>query len=290
MKKILFIVNPLSGTDRIKTLTKDIEQHLNLNIFSYKIIYTQYAKHATKLATEAAENKFDIVVAVGGDGSVNDVIHGIYGTDVIMGIIPKGSGNGLARSLKIPLKESKAIQLINKLNVQEIDIGQANENLFASNAGVGFDTLVTSDFKNNTRRGLLSYLQIIIKNIWTYQTKKWNYKIDGKPQQSNSFMLTIANAAQLGYGFQIAPQADLTDGYFNLVNIKKIPVLWTPLLALKAFTGKINKSRFVSTQKIKEISIQHPDLNLLQVDGESLVCQQKVHIKMMPKKLKILTA
>lgn len=288
MKKVLFIINPLSGTNRIKALKNDIEENLDLNSFSYEIVYTEFPKHGTSLASEAANKGFDIIVAVGGDGSVNDVIKGLYGTQAILGIIPMGSGNGLARSLKVPLKEGRAIQLINKLSVCEIDIGKADGHLFASNAGVGFDAVVTNEFSNNERRGFLAYIGIILKNIWSYKPKKWTVEIDGKISTTTSFMLTAANAVQLGYGFQIAPESQIDDGYLDLVNIKKFPVLMASVIALRAFSGTIHKSRFVTTQKIKKVRISHPELNQLQLDGENLPCGNEIIIEVLPKKLKVI--
>ncbi|HLS29667.1 MAG TPA: diacylglycerol kinase family protein, partial [Flavobacteriaceae bacterium] len=276
MKKVLFIINPLSGTDRIKALQKDIEKNLDLNVFDYEIIYTQFPNHGEILAVEGVKKNFDIIVAVGGDGSVNDVIKGLYGSPAILGIIPMGSGNGLARSLKIPLNEVKAIQLLNTFHIQEIDVGKADGHLFASNAGVGFDQVVTDEFSNNQRRGFLAYIGIILKNIWFYKPKKWTIEIDGKTTKTNSFMLTVANAVQLGYGFQIAPKSKIDDGYFDLVNVKKFPVLLASLIALRAFSGTIHKSRFVTTQKIKKVRISHPELNQFQLDGENLPCGNEI--------------
>jgi len=289
MKKVLFIINPFAGTDRIKALTKAIDQHLDVKKYQYEITYTKYAKHATKLVEDAAENSFDIIIIVGGDGSINEVIQSIYKTNPILGIIPKGSGNGLAKSLKIPFKNAKAIQLINDLNIQEIEVGKVNEKLFISSVGVGFDAVVTAAFQNHKRRGFFTYIYIILKYIWTYKAKKWNFTIDEKSHQSQSFMLNIANGKYLGYSFQIAPKAKLNDGFFEVVNLKKHPILYTPIIAIKAFTGKIDKSRFVTIQKAKEISIYHPDLNKIQLDGESVSCANEIHIKMMPKKIKIIS-
>lgn len=287
MKKILFIINPKSGTDRIKALQKDIDLYLD-DKFDAEIIYTEYAKHGTNIARKAVKNRVDIVVVVGGDGSVNDVVNGLYGSDVIMGIIPKGSGNGLARSLKISLKETAAIQKLNDLNVKKINVGSANHRLFVSNAGVGFDAVITNQFTKSTQRGFLSYIGLILKNIFTYKPKKWQFKINGKTKQETAFMLTAANAVQLGYGFQIAPEAKLDDGLLDVVTIRKFPILLGGKLTLGAFTGKILKSKYVEAEKTKEIEVYHPNLQLMQVDGEAMTCDSTVKIKIMPKQLRVL--
>ncbi len=288
MKSVLFIINPHSGVDRLKSIEKAIDEHLDKTLFSYKIAHTAYAKHGIELAQQGVKDDFDLIVAVGGDGSVNDVLHGIYGSDVTLGIIPMGSGNGLARSLDIPLSPAKAIALINQWHIHPIDVGQADGHLFLSNAGVGFDTLVTEKFSHSEHRGLTAYTSIVIKNFWTYTPKTWQVTIDGKTTETEAFMLTAANAKQLGYGFQIAPKAELCDGLFDLVLVKKFPALMGGIISIRAFLGAITESAYISTHKAKEITITHPDLKALQVDGETFTCNSSITIKMMPKQLKVL--
>lgn len=289
MKKVLFIINPRSGVDRVKALKKDIEESLDHHLFSYEIVYTEYARHGIELAKIGVDKGFDLIVAVGGDGSVNDVINGLYGTDGILGIIPKGSGNGLARSLGIPLKTSAAIALLNGWNIRSIDIGEADGHLFASNAGVGFDTIVTEKFSKSKRRGLIAYLSVILKNVWKYPVKNWQLVVDGKQEDCTAFMLTIANAVQLGYGFQIAPKAKLEDGLFDLVSVRKFPKALASTIALRAFTGRIGNSPYVNIRQAKEIMISHPDLKLLQIDGEAIACSSRIVIRMMPEKLSVIS-
>lgn len=288
-KKALFIINPMAGVDRVKALEEAISKNLDSQKFDYEIAYTQYAKHGIEIARQAAKESVDVVVAVGGDGSVNDVVHGLYGSETLLGILPKGSGNGLARSLKIPLKTDVAIKALNDLNITPIDVAQANETLFVSNAGVGFDTTVTEDFKHNKRRGFLTYTAIVLKNLTKYKPKKWQLQTTDGSWESKSFMLTVANAKQLGYGFQIAPEADLQDGLLELVDIRPFPILLGAGLTLKAFLGKTHQSRYVTTRRIREIEISHPELKIFQVDGESFQCNGKVSIKVLTQRLKVIT-
>lgn len=290
MKKVLFIINPHSGVDRVKALKKAIDENLNHQLFQYEIVYTEYAKHGILLAREGVEKGFDLIVAVGGDGSVNDVMNGLYRTKGVLGIVPKGSGNGLARSLGIPLKETTAIRLLNEWNIRNIDIGEADGHLFASNAGVGFDTVVTDKFSKSKHRGLRAYLSVILKNVLKYPVREWQLVLDGKSEKCAAFMLTAANAVQLGYGFQIAPKAKLEDGLFDFVTVRKFPKALASTIALRAFTGKIAQSPYVSIRQVKEIIISHPDLNLLQFDGEAVTCGNRIVIEMLPEKLKVLAA
>lgn len=288
MKKVLFIINPKSGVDRVKAIENLIDGHLDKAKFAAEIAFTQYAKHGTELARDAALRGYNIVVAVGGDGSVNDIIAGLYNTDVSLAIIPKGSGNGLARTLKIPLDTAKAIAVINQEKYSKIDLGEANRHLFVSNVGVGFDALVAKKFAKSNRRGIAMYSWIVIKHLWRYKEWVWELEVDGKIYKEKSFILTIANARQFGYNFQIAPLADLQDGLFDIVILKKYPKILGAFIAIRAFRGTLLKSRFVQYLQGKNVIIRHPALNLLQVDGDVHSCSKEIKITLLPAALNIL--
>lgn len=288
MEKIVFIINPRSGVDRVKALQELISTHLDQQRFLPEIAYTQYPKHGTELAKQAVANGCSIVVAVGGDGSVNDIIAGIHGTDARLAIIPKGSGNGLARSLKIPLDPAKALGLINTGNTVSIDLGQADDKIFVSNAGVGFDALVARKFAKSRRRGLAAYSWIVTKLLWTYKEWKWEVEVDGEQLQEKAFILTVANAEQFGYNFRIAPVADLQDGLFDIVIIRKYPKIFGAAIALRAFNGSLLKSRYVRHLRGRKVTIRHPQLSLLQLDGDVHPCNAEVQIQMLPLALNII--
>jgi len=288
-EKILFIINPRSGVDRVKAIQNTINTYLDQQKYSYEIAYTQYARHGTELAKSAAANGVKIVVPVGGDGSVNDIICGLRNTpDVKLAIIPKGSGNGLARTLGIPLDPAKAIDVINRGMAERIDLGMANDVIFSSNIGVGFDALVARKFSKSKRRGMAVYSWIVTKHLWTYKEWKWDLEIDGLQLYKKAFILTVANAQQFGYNFKIAPVADLQDGLFDIVVIKKFPKIIGGLIAIKAFNGTLLKSRFVEHYKGKNIIIRQQGLTLMQADGDVHACKEEIKIRMLPKALSVL--
>lgn len=265
-----------------------IEKNLDLRQFSYEIAFTKYAKHGIEITKNAVLNGISIIVAVGGDGSVNDIVNGIIGSETTLAIIPKGSGNGLSRSLNIPMNTKKAIQLINAGKIVKIDAGKINGHLFVSNAGVGFDSLVIDKFTNSKQRGFRAYSKIITQHILAYKPLHFLIDIDGKKMKEQAFMLTIANGIQLGYGFKIAPLANVQDGIFDIVILKKFPKVLALSIALKAFTGKIHKSKFTIHLKGKHIKIEHPNLTHFQFDGEAQVCNQSVEIEMVPNSINVL--
>ena len=281
-KHIVFIVNPKSGVERQKEISRAVTAHLDPKLYTHEILNTQYAKHGTELAREAAEKGAYAVVAVGGDGSVNDIVLGLIGTDTILGIIPKGSGNGMARTMGIPLDVAAAVQLINRGKVGTIDVGYANEQLFVSNAGVAFDALISKKFAKSKKRGLMVYSWLVTKYLWLYKTWNFDITIDGKKLQENAFMVNVANGTQFGYNFRIAPMARYDDGILDIIIIRKFPKILGGLIAFRAMTGTIASSPYVQHHTGKEITISHPSLSLMQTDGDAHACSNSITFRVVP--------
>jgi diacylglycerol kinase (ATP) len=281
-KHIVFIVNPKSGTERRKEIETAVRNNLDKARFTYEIQETQFAKHGTQLAKDAASKGAYAVVAVGGDGSVNDIATGLAGSNTILGIIPKGSGNGMARTMGIPLFVEDAVKVINKEHVQAIDVAYANDRLFVSNAGVAFDALISKKFAKSERRGLAVYSWLVTKYMWLY--KEWDFSItvDGQELKERAFMVNVANGKQFGYNFHIAPMADYTDGVLDVIVIKKFPKILGGLIALRAMSGTIAKSPFVRHYTAKEVTITHPDLRLMQTDGDAHECTNRIKFSIRP--------
>lgn len=278
-KHLVFIINPKSGVEREKAIQQAIDEQLDVNKFSYEIDHTEYAKHGTKLAAEAAARGAYAVVAVGGDGSVNDIVAGLIGTDTALAIIPKGSGNGMARSLSIPLKEQEAIAVINKGNTIMMDIGYANDRPFISNAGVAFDALISKKFAKSVRRGFAIYSWLVTRYMWTYKEWDWDITIDGKKIKEKAFIISVANGKQFGYNFKIAPDANWTDGLLDIIIIRKFPKILGGILVMRAMKGTITESCYVDHYRGKEITLSHPELKLMQTDGDAHDCGNTIHFR-----------
>jgi diacylglycerol kinase (ATP) len=287
-KHLAFIINPKSGVDRIKAIQHTIETRLDKDQYSYEIIHTQYAKHGTELAKQAAAKGAYAVVAVGGDGSVNDIVAGLIGTETALAIIPKGSGNGMARTMGIPLKEGEAIDVINKGNTLHIDIGFANGHPFISNAGVAFDALISKKFAKSTRRGLAIYSWLVTKHMWTYNEWKWDITIDGEKIKERAFIISVANGKQFGYNFKIAPDADWTDGLFDVIIIRRFPKVLGGMLVLRAMRGTILKSPYVKHYLGREVTLSHPELKLMQTDGDAHPCVNEINFTLKQRAQKVI--
>lgn len=291
MKKLLvFIINPKSGVDRVKAIQELIDKHLNQDKFSYQIEYTEFAGHGTQLAKTAVQNRAYAVVAVGGDGSVNDVIKGLYGSETKLAIIPKGSGNGLARSLSIPMNELEAIKNINRDSIDKIDLVHVNQYISASNAGVGFDAIVCQLFAKSTTRGLFSYFKIINQLLWTYKSEFWEIEIDGIKYNQHAFLVNIANGQQFGYNFIIAEKANWTDGLMDVIIIKPFPKIFAAILALRMMKRNLSNSKYVQHLTAKKVVISQANtIKWMQIDGESVAAEnQKIEFAIQNKMLEVL--
>ena len=281
MRKILFIINRKAGTDREKRLENVIREVLPEPAFSVQIIHLAYLGHGTDLAREAVQQGVDTVVAVGGDGSINEIAQGLIGANTALAVIPLGSGNGLARALKIPLDVRKALQLIVDNKRDAIDAGYANEYLFLSNAGVGFDALIADKFRNTKKRGLWGYAKLVIKSFREYKGNNYSIDIDGNKLDRPAFLLSVANGNQMGYEFKLAPQASLFDGLLDIVIVRPVSFLGLLPLSIYSLLGTVHKTSYMQHFTGRDVTIRSPQLNYLQVDGDAvpLGTNGEVHIK-----------
>ncbi len=286
MKKVLYIINPISGVGRQKIIEKMLVKYSAKNI-NYTIKYTEYAKHAIELTKQYSAN-FDAIVVVGGDGSVNEVGQALINSNTAFGIIPTGSGNGLARHLQIPLKIKDAILNINNFNVLTIDTASINNTFFINVAGIGFDALIAHKFAKYGKRGFSSYIKITSKEFKKYKSQKINLTIDENKINDEVFLLSIANGSQFGNNAYIAPTASMNDGKLNITTLKKFPLISAPKLAYKLFTKKIDKLKIAKSYKAKSIIIEQNGKILAHIDGEPVVFSDKIEINIIPHSLKII--
>ncbi len=244
-RKILFVINPISGGRAKYNFPEKIDKYLDKTKFEYECVFTEYHGHGSVLAAEAIKNGADILVAVGGDGTINEVASEVDGTDKLMGIIPFGSGNGLARSLGIPVGDVQAIRRINNFHVSKIDTGTFNGKKFFNMAGVGFDAQISSRFAENIKRGLINYIKIVFSEVSNYDCQDYHLTIDGKEYEFKAFMISIANSSQYGNNAHISPFASLEDGLLDICIVKPFPLYIFPALALRMFRKNSHKSNYL---------------------------------------------
>lgn len=282
--KIIFIVNPFSGIGRQKGIELQIEKNLDVGKFAYKVVYTEAPNHARTLSEQAMMENFDVIVAVGGDGTVNEVAQPIVGTKTLLAIIPSGSGNGLARHLHIPIETEKAIQVINALNSKSIDTVEVNNQFFVSIAGVGFDAQVARKFAGQKRRGFFKYMQITFREYFRYRPKKFTMVVDGQKIVRRALFISFANSDQFGYNTSISPNARIDDGLIDICIMKKVP-FWKILLVIPLlFTKKIDRSPYMEIIRAKMVDIKQKK-KTINLDGEPVKMSRQLHIEVKPKSL-----
>ena len=288
-KRIKFIINPISGTRDKEYIESYIIKHIKHTDFFFDIDYTEYAQHATIISKEATEKSYDAVIAIGGDGSINEIASSLTQTNTALGIIPNGSGNGLAHYLNIPLNVQRAIKIINDYKIIDVDTATINNKLFVSVAGLGFDALVAEGFAHSKTRGFFSYLKVIIQNYFSYKRGTYTLYYNGKKIEKKVMMITLANSNQFGYNSIIAPDAVINDGLLDVCLIEKVPFMEAPLLSLLLFLRRIDESRRIEIFKTKELTIiQNSKKRVVHIDGDPQIFSKKLHIKVHPKTLKLI--
>jgi diacylglycerol kinase (ATP) len=288
IRKIAFIINPKSGTDRNKIVEHHIHKYFEPTKFECHIYQTQHAGHATEIAAQCAKEHFETVVAIGGDGTVNEVARGIINTGTSLGIVPKGSGNGLARTCNIPLQAEKALQLIAKGYLKNIDVGFANGELFLSNAGTGFDSYVAMQCKQKNTRGLMMYIRTSVIAFTTYKSKTYNITIDGKEKNYKAIMVSIANGNEFGYGFKIAPTASNFDGKLDVMIIKPLNIFTAGKVSFHAWWGNLHKYSKVTHITGRKIIIRSKQMMDYQIDGDAKIVEQQLEIEILTKALNVI--
>lgn len=287
-RRIAFIVNPKAGTRLQNSIRENLEKHLSHRIFTYQTLFTEKSGHATELARQAAANGFDVVVAVGGDGSINEVAAGLVGTKVALGIVPAGSGNGLAMHLGYGRDIAGAVKKLNFAEEKTIDGGLLNGQFFINLAGIGFDGMVSNLMRNAEKRGFFPYFLKSVEAGLNYEPKDCRLEIDGKIVEEKCFAITVANGPMYGYNFQIAPDALLDDGFFEIVLLKDAP-RWQYFAALPSMlNGGIYEQSFVQHFHAKRLKISCEGENYVHLDGEGDKMTGDLNFEIMPKCLKIL--
>ena len=265
--KVQAIINPISGVGSKRKIPKMIEGICSKKNCSLNISFTEYAGHASELTRQAIEEGAEYILAVGGDGTVNEIARAMIHSNAILGIIPKGSGNGLARELHIPMDVKRAIDLIAKGHVTTIDCCRANGQVFFCTCGVGFDAAVSQKFANEKRRGSLTYIKNTIEEYLSYKPEPYELVVDNQTIKEKAFLVACANASILSpfMPLDIAP------------------------LAIQLFTKQIDRNSKIKTMKAQQVTIirQHP--GVMHLDGEPIMADRRIDITVEPKALHVLT-
>ena len=289
-KRIVFVVNPIAGKGRKGQFPSWVKELLDHSLYDYEIWYTKCKGHAKQLAEQAAAEGFDVVAAVGGDGTVNEVSQALIGKDCSMAIIPFGSGNGLARMLHLPLQPPRAIKnILNKCRSKYIDTALVNGVPFVSIAGFGLDAETADAFAKDGHRGFLTYSKIAVEKYFHSQIDSCTITLnDNVTFDSRPLMVTFANSNQFGYEAKIAPKAVLDDGLLDVCILKKPILPAAPFVATQLMAGHIHFSPYFQSLQAKKIFVQRKKNAVVNIDGEPIMMDKDLLVEIKPLSLRVL--
>jgi YegS/Rv2252/BmrU family lipid kinase len=287
-KRIAFIINPRSGINSKKDLPSLIEKTLDKNLYEASVFYTQRAGHATEISKDLLTKGFDVIVAVGGDGTVNEIAKILIHSNAALGIIPGGSGNGLARHLDISLDAEKAIRILNENYSIQMDTASMNNSPFFVTSGVGFDAHIGHQFSKRKKRGFGTYVRVTLSEFLFYKSKSYQISAPFGELETKAFLVTIGNTAQYGNNAFICPYADVQDGLLDISIIRPFPKIFALDLGRRLFNRTINRSRYATTFTSASIRIEREEEGPVHIDGEPVMMGKELDIKINPASLKVM--
>lgn len=290
-EKIVFFINPISGTKKKDNFPDRILKLVDSSRFDAEIYITKHKGDAADVVKQKLDDGYRRFVAVGGDGTVNEIATALVDTEGILGIIPIGSGNGLARHLKIPLNLEKSMELINSGKYDSIDYGRINGLPFFSTCGVGFDAHIGFKFAEATSRGFMTYLKTTLKEYFNYKPKKYRLKINGEQKlKTRAFLITVANASQYGNNAYISPKSDVQDGELEICVLAPFKKYRSVEIGIRLFAKTMDKSPKMTTIKAENIVLKRKRPGVVHFDGEPCMMGRKLKIRIVPKGLKVMVA
>ncbi len=291
-QRILFIINPISGVFKKEGIPEKIAKYLDYVKYDFTIRYTQYAGHATEMARDAVKDGYGVVVAVGGDGSINEVARGLIGTEVALGVIPYGSGNGMAGHLKLPVRNAKkAIEVLNTGKVTKIDAVNTTCGYFFSVGGFGFDAHAARRFRSQVMRGFFSYMIASAREVfYHYQPSYAKIQIDDIEVERETYLFTAFNSSQFGYKLGVFPATSMHDGMMDVILVRSFPLkrLFTIFIAMLLKRPDLVPE--AESFRAKKIKIYGSPKRVYQFDGDHFIFHEDLYMEIEPNALNIIVA
>ena len=287
--RVTFIVNPISGTGSKSALPSLVEQTLDKERFETCIVTTEYRGHAAEIAKAEAEKKTDIVVAVGGDGTVNEVARSLVHTETALAIVPCGSGNGLARHLCLPMDMKKAISIINECRIEQFDFGIINDLPFFCTCGMGFDAFISLKFAEAGKRGPITYVENVLKEGLKYKPETYEVSDDTGSHRHKAFLIACANASQYGNNAYIAPGATMKDGQMDVIIMEPFNALDAPQIAADLFMKTLTNNSKIKTFRTNKLHIHRKEPGAIHFDGDPIMTGTDIDVSIEHLGLRIVT-
>lgn len=288
MPRALAIINPKSGTSSKGNVAQKINEAFLQSDYTLYTSYTRHAGHAYELARQAVRDGYDRIIAVGGDGTVNEVARALRHTGVSLAIIPMGSGNGLARALGLPMNVGEAALIAAGGSEELIDCCQANEKPFFCTCGMGFDAEVSAAFSEAPFRGFLSYAKTSIEHYIKYRPEPYRIEIEGEGViETEAFVVAAANASQYGNNAHIAPRASMQDGKVDIVVLRPFNVLDLPQITLQLFSKKLEENVHQSSYQTSRATFIRSRAGVVHLDGEPMEMPERIEISVFPASIRV---
>lgn len=281
----LFLVNPRSGSNRHRDVTSLIRETCT---WEHEILPSGPKEELDAVIASAAARGVQVIFAVGGDGTVLEVARRLIGTDLVLGVLPTGSGNGFARHLGLPMRLRATLRACKALRVETIDTATVNGIPFINVMGISFDAWVANAFAYAGTRGLATYARVALRGLARYEPEEVALTIDGAVSSHRVFILTIANGSQYGNNARIAPLASMQDGLLDVVLIEQAPLPRVPMLAARLFAGTLHRARGVTIVRGRSISIHRTAPGAAQLDGEPATLPESLTIEIVPRSLRVI--
>lgn len=279
--KVAFIINPVSGRGRQKGIEKLIPKYFD----NYTVSFTQKTGDATSMSKDAINAGADMVVAVGGDGTLNECVRAVVDTGCALAVIPCGSGNGFANHIKMSKTLNVALNQIATAQVHQVDTGEVNGEIFINVSGVGFDAYLAKLFNELTERGVANYIKLVVNEL-AYKPKTYTIRYGGVERRVDAYMITCCNGTQFGNNARICPAADIKDGELDFVIVKNFPQLQIPEFILRLMSGTLKECDLVEVVKASSLEVisEEPSVHL---DGEPCVVGNSMKFKVKPKSINV---
>ncbi len=280
--KALFVVSRRAGVKRRHDIRSMIDESCDCE---HEIALRDEQNDLDALILRARREQFDVVYAVGGDGTVHEVGKRLIGTPLTLGIVPTGSGNGLARHIGLPMDVRASIRACSKGRIATIDTATVNGIPFIGTMGIGFDAWVAEQFAGSTVRGLRTYFSVAVRGLFGYSPGEYEMELDGEPFKTQALLIAIANASQYGSNARIAPLASMQDGVLDVVIVERLSLVTQPW---RLFAGTLDRARGITMRRARKVKIHRPSAGPAHLDGEPVTLPESLMIEIAPQSLRIL--
>ena len=285
--RLLFIANPISGTHDKRPIIESLPRFLSPERFEWEVVWTDHRGHAAELASQAALKGVDVCVAIGGDGTVNEVARSLCHSQTALAIIPMGSGNGLARHIQIPMNPEGALEVLAQCEVKPLDYGVINDIPFFCTCGMGFDAFISEKFAGSGKRGLLTYIENTLRGGLSYEPETYELELDGQKEHHKAFLIACGNASQYGNNFYIAPQASMSDGLLDVTIMEPFNVLKAPQIVMQMLNKTLDSNPHIRTFQCHSLHVHRSHPGVIHYDGEPAEAGTEIEIRLVPQGLRV---